>query len=84
MGVWEIMNIDKSIEALKETQKKRLGTVGFPDAHAETRKSIDPQLDRSLPNNDFLLNQTERANSRIDNPDPITQPCRDCPEGMQW
>jgi hypothetical protein len=68
MGVWEIMNIDKSLRALKETPKK----------------SIDPEVDRSLPNNDFLLNQTERANSRIDNPDPITQPCRDCPEGMQW
>ena len=68
MGVWENMEIDKSLQAIAKTQKK----------------SIDPEVDRSLPNNDFLLNQTERADSRIDNRDPITSPCRDCPEGMQW
>ena len=79
------MNIDKSLRALKKLPQKRLGTVGFPDAHAETRKLIDPEVDRSLPNNDFLLNQTDLDKSRIDNDrDPITQPCRDCPEGMQW
>jgi hypothetical protein len=62
------MEIDKSLMTLKETPKK----------------SIDPEVDRSLPNNDFLLNQTDLKNSRIDTADPITSPCRDCPEGMQW
>ena len=84
MGVWEVMEIDKSLRALKKLPQKRLGTVGFPDAHADTRKSIDPEVDRSLPNNDFLLNQTDLDKSRIDTADHITPPCRDCPEGMQW
>jgi hypothetical protein len=39
----------ESLEALDEQPKKRLGTVGFPDAHAETRKTIEQLAgDRSL------------------------------------
>jgi hypothetical protein len=40
MGVWQIMEIDKSLQATAKAQKKL----------------IDPEVDRSLPNNDFLLN----------------------------
>jgi hypothetical protein len=76
MGVWEIMEIDKSLQAIAKPQKKL----------------IDPQLDRSLPNNDFfddspgerLRQRTELGNSQTDDRDPSTEPCRDCPEGMQW
>ena len=73
MGVWEIMEIDKSLRVMEQLRLHRL--------QGQTRKSIDPQLDRSLPNNDFIA---EREKSQIDNRDPITSPCRDCPEGMQW
>jgi hypothetical protein len=45
------------------------------------QKSIDPPLVRSLPKNDFI---TDLENSQIVTVDPSTQPCRDCPEGMQW
>jgi hypothetical protein len=86
MGVWEIMSIDRSVT---EIRKKLQQTDGFGGESLEAlneqpQKTIDPQLDRSLPNNDFLLNQTDLKHSRIDNPDPITPPCRDCPEGMEW
>jgi hypothetical protein len=65
MGVWQIMEIDKSLVALNKTQKKL----------------IDPPLVRSREKNDFI---TDLENSQIVTVDPITQPCRDCPEGMQW
>jgi hypothetical protein len=99
MSVWEIMSIDRSLteirnklqqtagfggeslETLDEQPQKRLGTVGCPDAHAEPSKTIDPQLDRSLEKNDLI---TDQENSQIVTLDPITQPCRDCPEGMEW
>jgi hypothetical protein len=65
MDVLTIMNIDKSLRALKELPQK----------------SIDPPLVRSREKNDFI---TDPENSQIVTVDPITQPCRDCPEGMQW
>jgi hypothetical protein len=65
MGVWTIMEIDKSLVALKKTHKKL----------------IDPPLVRSLEKNDFI---TDLENSQIVTVDPSIEPCRDCPEGMQW
>jgi hypothetical protein len=68
MGVWQIMEIDKSLQATAKAQKK----------------SIDPPLVRSLPNNDFFDDRAQLGNSQSDHGDPITQPCRDCTEGMEW
>jgi hypothetical protein len=65
MGVWEIMEIDKSIRNIKKLPQK----------------SIDPPLVRSPQKNDFI---TDLENSQIVTVDPSTEPCRDCPEGMQW
>jgi hypothetical protein len=68
MSVWTIMEIDKSLQNLKKLPQK----------------SIDPPLVRSLPNNDFFDDRAELGNSQTDDRDRTTQPCRDCPEGMQW
>lgn len=73
MGVWEIMEIDKSLQA---TAAERRASFAKPQ-----KKLIDPEVNRSLPKNDFI---TDSDNSKIVITDPSTQPCRDCPEGMQW
>jgi len=65
MGVWEIMEIDRSIRNIKKLRQK----------------SINLQLDRSLKKNDFY---TDSENSELDNRNTNTEPCRDCPEGMEW
>jgi hypothetical protein len=83
ISVFDAMNIDKSIEAMNDIPKKRLGTVGFPDAHAEIRKSIDPQTDRSNETKVYIFsaNPMNSPRTRIDQD---TKGCRDCPEGMEW
>jgi hypothetical protein len=69
MGVWEIMELDRSLRAMKKKLKK----------------SIDPSIDRSRLDEsiDFAAARSTNAGKlQIDRKD--IEGCRDCPEGMQW
>jgi hypothetical protein len=86
MGVWEIMSIDRS---LTEIRKKLQQTDGFGGESLEAlneqpQKTIDPQLDRSLELKSAESEQLDSEHLKSTSPNPSTQPCRDCPEGMEW
>jgi hypothetical protein len=85
MGVWEIMQIDKSIEKLKQKLKSGSVPSGSPMLTPRQEKSIDPSIDRSRLDesiNFAAARSTNAGKLQIDRKD--IEGCRDCPEGMQW
>lgn len=66
MGVWEIMEFEKS----------RLSSKDLP------KKPIEPGADRSKGNP--KMGEEIRVTDFDYVTDSDKEPCRDCPEGMQW
>lgn len=85
MGVWQIMEIDRSLEAMKKKLKSGSVPSGSPTLTPRQEKSIDPSMDRSRLNESIDtsdVRSTNAGNPQIDRKD--TEGCRDCSEGMQW
>ena len=71
MSVLEIMEIDRAVNILKTHEK------------TDRRLLVDPlEHVKNIDNSNSAINTRNFMNSTIAN--NITEPCRDCPEGMEW
>lgn len=71
MSVLEIMEIDRAVNILKTHEK------------TDRRLLVDPFEGTGRTDNLTIESNTQKpVNSTIAN--NITEPCRDCPEGMEW
>jgi hypothetical protein len=71
MSVLEIMEIDRAVNVLKTHEKTDRRLLVDPFEGAENADKLTIESNTQKPVNSDIANH-------------ITDPCRDCPEGMEW